>query len=127
MTDTGSGYFYLNKHKPGLLGGESTAPPAVTLRHPGTQSVMPACMEMIPAAGDRTLIYGYKREEESQFLGRLSAWMGQERSLLTAVVAKDGQGDTMEVPSVSKSWKYHWSASFALAAKLIGLRHLCVN
>ena len=42
---------------------------------------------------------------ENESLGRLSAQMGQGRSLLSAAVAKDGEGATMEVPVVSQSGK----------------------
>lgn len=44
--------------------------------------------------------YGCRREG-----GQPSTWMGQGRSLVTAAVAKDGEGDTMDVPVVSKSGK----------------------
>ena len=44
--------------------------------------------------------------KENESLGRLSAQMGQgRRSLLSAAVAKDGEGATMEVPVVSQSGK----------------------
>lgn len=103
MRHTGIGQFYLNKYKPGLQGGDSTATPAMTLRHPGTPQY-PSLYGNDPEqlGTEPSFIFTGGRENTSSWGVSLHEWVRGEAFQLTAAAAKDAEGDTVG---------YQWSAS----------------
>lgn len=103
MRDIDIEHFYLNKYKPGLLGGDSTATPAMTLRHPGTPQY-PSLYGNDPEqlGTEPSFIVTEGRENTSSWGVSLHGWVRGEAFQLTAAAAKDGEGDTVG---------YQWLAS----------------
>lgn len=58
----------------------------------GGSSAMTTSREMIPSSWGQSCHLWSQDGGRTLFPRRLSAWMGQERSLLTAAEAKDGEG-----------------------------------